>query len=58
VYAGFDGDSVYELDGRTGDALRTYTITVPAKDQVSLIVPALSAVYLISLDGAVFALEA
>jgi outer membrane protein assembly factor BamB len=58
VYTGFDGDFVYALDSKTGDTLRTYTITVAAKDQVSLIVPAPSAVYLVSLDGAVFALEA
>jgi outer membrane protein assembly factor BamB len=58
VYTGFDGDFAYALDGKTGDTLRTYTISVVAKDQVSLIVPAPTTVYIVSLDGAVFALEA
>jgi outer membrane protein assembly factor BamB len=58
VYTGFDGDFVYALDSKTGDTLRTYTIAIAAKDEVSSIVPTPSTLCLTSLDGAVFALEA
>jgi outer membrane protein assembly factor BamB len=58
VYTGFRSNVMHALDSRTGDTLWTYTMPLAGNDQLSDIVLTPGRVCLISLNGAIFALEA
>jgi len=58
VYTGFNSDVMHALDSRTGDTRWTYRMPLAATDQLSDIVLTPGRVLLVSLNGAIFALEA
>jgi len=58
LYTGFGSSVMHALDSRTGDTLWTYTMPLARNDQLSDIVLTPGRVYLASLNGAIFALQA